>query len=242
MTISAQPINGYSLDAQATFEELDRRVNEVFANVKAWRGWRMISDPSTPAEHILALVREIFRSVCWYQSHTTEAGFHMFGRLPKNEVKLMQMLSAHKAEEAEHGLWALEDHGKLGGHQEDAVVAAASPATFAVAAVWWRMARVESPFGYLGAEYLFEQLTALVTQAALPVIEARKLPREGLRFLIEHATEDARHATFLRHLILDVATRYPESSAAMFRCFDYFNAVYPLPVWDEAYRRATVEK
>ena len=29
-----------------------------------------------------------------------------------------------------------------------------------------------------------------------------------------------------------------ESVAAMNRCFDYFNAVYPLPVWEEAYERA----
>jgi hypothetical protein len=24
----------------------------------------------------------------------------------------------------------------------------------------------------------------------------------------------------------------------MFRCFDYFHHVYPLPVWDEAFERA----
>jgi pyrroloquinoline quinone (PQQ) biosynthesis protein C len=113
-----------------------------------------------------------------------------------------------------------------------------SPATFAVAAVWWRMAQVEDPLGYLGAEYLFEQLTALVTQAALPIIQGRALPRDGLRFVIEHATEDVKHATFIKHLILDVATRYPDSAQAMLRCFDYFHAVYPLPVWDEAFERA----
>ena len=100
------------------------------------------------------------------------------------------------------------------------------------------MAQVEEPLGYLGAEYLFEQLTALVTQAALPVIEGRDLPRDGLRFVIEHATEDVKHATFIKHLILDVVTRYPHSAPAMLRCFDYFHAVYPLPVWDEAYVRA----
>ena len=69
-----------------------------------------------------------------------------------------------------------------------------------------------------------------MTQAALPIIKGRDLPQDGLRFVIEHATEDAKHAAFLKHLILDVATRYPESGAAMLRCFDYFHAVYPLPV------------
>lgn len=226
----------YSDHAIATFEELDRRVSAIFEEVKAWRGWKAISDPATPREQIVATIREIFRSVVWYQAHTTEAGFHMFGRFPKHEVKLIQAVCSHKAEEAEHGVWAREDHAKLGGAE---VSEPPSPATFVVAAVWWRMAAQEEPLGYLGAEYLFEQLTALVTQAALPIIKGKNLPRDGLRFIIEHATEDVKHATFFKHLILDVATRYPASTDAMFRCFDYFHAVYPLQVWDEAYERAT---
>ncbi|MET3614946.1 hypothetical protein ABID16_003289 [Rhizobium aquaticum] len=227
----------YTEEAYLVFEELDTRVTRIFEDVKAWRGWRLISAGNTPKQEIMALVREIFRSVVWYQAHTTEAGFHMFGRLPKKDVRLIQQLSSHKAEEAEHGVWAQEDHAKSGGSATDRSIPP-SPATFAVAAVWWRMAQVEEPLGYLGAEYLFEQLTALVTQAALPIIEGRDLPRESLRFVIEHATEDAKHAVFLKHLILDVVTRYPGSGDAMLRCFDYFHAVYPLPVWDEAYERA----
>ncbi|AWN36374.1 iron-containing redox enzyme family protein [Methylobacterium radiodurans] len=234
--MNAMPPIRYSEAAQATFCELDRRVTEIYEQVREWRGWRLISDPQTPRETILGLVREIIRSVAWYQAHTTEAGFHMFGRLPKSDVRLIQALCGHKAEEAEHGLWAHEDHAKLGGSPA-AVAAPPLPATFAVAAVWWRMAQVEDPLGYLGAEYLFEQLTALVTQAALPIIAGRNLPRDGLRFVIEHATEDAKHATFLKHTIMDVVTRYPESPEAMFRCFDYFHHVYPLPVWDEALQR-----
>jgi hypothetical protein len=237
MNIVVQPGQTYSKEAHRTFNELDRRVQAIFAEIQAWRGWRVIADPATPNDRILSLVREIFRAVCWYQAHTTEAGFHMFGRLPKTEVRLMQALSGHKAEEAEHGVWALEDYSKLGG-QKSKTEMPPSPATFAVAAVWWRMAQVEEPLGYLGAEYLFEQLTALVTQAALPIIQGRALPRDGLRFVIEHATEDVKHATFIKHLILDVATRYPDSAQAMLRCFDYFHAVYPLPVWDEAFERA----
>jgi hypothetical protein len=238
MNIAVAKSTTYSLEAYRTFEELDRRVTKILGDVQEWRGWRKIIDPATPKADIIALVREIFRAVSWYQSHTTEAGFHMFGRLPKADVRLIQSLCGHKAEEAEHGVWALEDHGKLGGVTSDATSVPPSPATFAVAAVWWRMAQVEEPLGYLGAEYLFEQLTALVTQAALPIIDGRDLPRDGLRFIIEHATEDVKHATFIKHLILDVVTRYPHSAAAMLRCFDYFHAVYPLPVWDEALQRA----
>lgn len=237
MNLAVKNNETYSEEALRTFEELDRRVLKIFGQVKEWRGWKMIGDPAAPRSDIIALVREIFRAVSWYQSHTTEAGFHMFGRLPKSDVRLIQQLCGHKAEEAEHGVWALEDHGKLGGAASDATETPPSPATFAVAAVWWRMAYVEEPLGYLGAEYLFEQLTALVTQAALPIIQGRDLPRDGMRFIIEHATEDVKHATFIKHLILDVVTRYPRSAPAMLRCFDYFHAVYPLQVWDEAYER-----
>lgn len=216
------------------FRMLDDKVAEVFKAVEAWEGWQIISDPKTPPATLLAFVREIYRSVCWYQPHTTEASFHMIGRFPKGEVRLIQSAAAHKAEEAEHGLWAREDMAKLG--EQDLTLA--SPATFAVAAVWWRIAQHEEPLGYLGAEYLYEQLTALATKAALPIIEGRNLPRDEMRFVIEHATEDAKHATFLKHLIIDVVTRYPGSEVAMARCFDYFRQVWPLPVWKEALERA----
>jgi Iron-containing redox enzyme len=239
MTTSAAAVrHQYSAEAHRAFDQLDRRVDGVFEQMKAWRGWQLFVHPETHHDQMLGMIREILKSVTWYQPHTTEAGFHMIGRLAKNEVKLVQALCSHKAEEAEHGLWALEDHGILAERAAKTKQEPSSPAAFAVAAVWWRMAQVEDPFGYLGAEYLFEKLTALVTQAALPVIEERDLPRGGLRFVIEHAREDAKHAKFLEHLILDVVTRYPESVVAMNRCFDYFNAVYPLPVWDEAYERA----
>ena len=232
-----QPL-GYSIQATATFNELDRRVLRIFAEVQAWRGWMHISQPDVRPDQIIAAIREVFRSVAMYQSFTTEAGFYMIGRLPKGEVRLLQQLCGHKAEEAEHGLWAVEDYLKLGG-DEESLNLPPTPATFAVAAVWWRMAEVEDPFGYLGAEYLFEQLTMLVTQALLPILQKHGLSHDGLRFAVEHATEDAKHAVFVKHLILETVTRYPASAAAMLRCFDYFHAVYPLPVWDEAFQRAT---
>lgn len=236
MNIIVKESSKYSDEANAAFERLHAKVKSVFSQVTAWRGWSLMHHPDTPRDQIIALIREVFRSVVMYQGHTTEAGFHMFGRLPKREVRLIQALCSHKAEEAEHGIWAAEDHQKLGGAHSPEIKP--SPATFAVAAVWWRMAEMEDPLGYLGAEYLFEELTALATAALIPLIEARDLPREGFRFIIEHATEDAKHATFIKHLILDVATRYPESIESMFRCFDYFNQVYPIPVWNEAFERA----
>ncbi len=232
----ARPKTRYSQEALDTFAELDRRVDACFERVKSSRPWLFFTDPKTSSQQVIAVVREIFRAVSWYQVHTTEAGFHMFGRLPKHDVQLIRTLCSHKAEEAEHGIWAWEDYRRLGG---DPKAVLPSPATFAVSAVWWRMAQIEDPLGYLGAEYLFEQLTALIAPVAMDVFALRGLSgNSGLCFIAEHAVEDQKHATFLKHTILDVVTRYPGSSVAMLRCYEYFEYVYPLPVWDEAYERA----
>ena len=145
----------------------------------------------------------------------------------------------HKTEEAEHGLWALRDYLELGGEAARAKDAPPDPATFAVASVWWRLAQVEDPWAYLGAEYLFEYLTVKVTEPLVEIFHRRGFPPVGLQFIIEHATEDVQHATLIRSLIVEVATRFPGSEAAMLRGFDYFQQVYPLPVWSAAYERSS---
>lgn len=79
----------YTQEAMDTFAELDRRVSTCSERVKSSRAWTSFADPSTTERQLIALVRELFRSVSWYQPHTTEAGFHMFGRLPKGDVRLI---------------------------------------------------------------------------------------------------------------------------------------------------------
>ena len=73
----------------------------------------------------------------------------------------------------------------------------------------------------------------------VPLFRERGFKPDGFRFIIDHATEDEKHAKLIRQLICDSVTRHPETEAAMLRCFDYFKQVYPLPVWMEAYQRAT---
>jgi len=231
-------VTRYSSEAESAFEEIEDRVTEIFDQVRAWRGWRLVTDQASDPAAFRAVVREIFYAVHLYQADTTEAGFRMIGRLPKQEGKLIQVLTHHKAEEAEHGLWAYEDFLALGGG-DHAARRPQSPATFAVAAVWWWMAESEDPLGYLGAEYLFENLTERVTKEIMSMLAARDIPGDGLRFIVEHATEDVKHSNLLRHLVKDTVTRIPGSEAAMMRCLDHFAHVYPLPVWDEAFIRAT---
>ncbi len=226
----------YSDDARSVLEALDARIASVIADVQTLRGWRLIFDANGTNEQVLAFIREVMLTVVQYQSDTTEASMHWLGRLPKTEHRLMRSLVNHKAEEAEHGLWAARDFIALGGAPE-ALVRPATPSTYAVAAMWWRMAHCEPPLGYLGAEYLFENLTARLCEPLLPTLEARRLPLDRLGFLVEHATEDIKHTNLIAHHVLDVATRYPESGDMMLRCFDLFRHVYPMPIWSEAMDR-----
>lgn len=219
-------------------DTLDARVDAIIAEVHRTPYWREAIAPQTPAPRVTAILREIFLSIHRYQPHTTEAGFAMLGRLPKGEQRLMKLLLLHKVEEAEHGLWALRDYLALGG-TADVAKTAPDPATFAVAAVWWRLAQVEEPWSYLGAEYLFEYLTARLTAPLVAALDARGFARDGIGFVVEHATEDVKHTQLIRSLIVDVAERVPDSPTAILRGFDYFAHVYPLPVWDAAYARAT---
>ena len=154
---------------------------------------------------------------------------------------MLKLTTLHKVEESEHGEWAFRDFQILGGDKKYAMKTPPSPATFAVTGVWWRMAVAEEPLGYFGAEYLFEYLTLILAQPIVELFRQRGFKADGLKFIIDHATEDEKHAKLVRHLISDAVTRYPDSEAAMIRCFDYFRQVYPLPVWTEAYGRATAK-
>lgn len=227
----------YSHDAKAVLASLERRLEAVWTVVETAPVWRTLMSPDTPLALARAVIREVMFAVHQYQPLTTEAGFAMLGRLPKSEGKLLTSLLSHKAEEAEHGLWATRDFVRLGG-SSDRVALPLSPAAFATVAVWDRMARVEDPFGYLGAEYLFECLTMLVTPRVTEILSRRGLPAEQFGFVSEHAVEDIKHTNMIVHWILDISTRHPESGRAMIRCFDFFASVYPLPVWSEAWHRA----
>lgn len=227
----------YSDHGRAALIDLEARLTTIERRVFASEYWRALTGQVSSPRLVRAFLREVMRTVCAYQPLTTEAGFAMLGRLPKHEVRLLSSLVAHKAEEAGHALWAQRDAGRLGdGHAP--AFAECSPATFAVAAVWQRMATVEDPFGYLGAEFLFEALTARLTPLARDAAVRHGIAPEDIGFIADHAVEDVKHTNLIVHWILDIATRYPERAAAMRRCFDCFAQVYPEPVWQEAFDNA----
>lgn len=232
----------YSESAKAVLAALEARLAAVEARVLVSEPWRALVSAETDARLVRAFLREVMGAVHQYQPLTTEAGFTMLGRLPKHEEKLLTSLLLHKAEEATHSAWARRDMALLAdatpAGAAPADVEAISPANFAVAAVWSYLAATESPFGYLGAEYLFEALTMRVAPLAREAAALRGVSDAQMGFIVEHATEDIKHTNLITHWILDVATRYPAAGASMLRAFDRFAAVYPVPVWTEALQRA----
>lgn len=219
---------------------LSARIASVVDDFRASDIWSAVSDTGTPRGVVAAILREIYFEVCCYQPLTTKAGFLMIGSIEASERKVMKSLLLHKWDEVEHVQWAERGFLALGGDPSRLERASQhpTPQAFAVAAVWDRLATQVHPLAYIGAEYLFESLTAEITKFALPALERAGLGGDGLYFVSEHATEDIKHTNLLGYLADDVCARRPELVEPMLYAFDCFRAVYPMPIWMEAYRRA----
>lgn len=214
-------------------EELSDKMDKVMTAIEQEDFWKFLLAPNTSLQQIETVLSEVFLRIWWYQPQASEAGFHMLGRFPKSETRLLKSLLMHKAEEGIHGEWALRDYLLLGGDREK--IGTPSPSCFAVVATWWLMAQKEDPMGYLGAEFLFEELTARVCQPLIPLFKTKGVDLTKIGFIVEHATEDIKHSNLLRYCAEELHSRHPQSRDSMLRCFDYFNQVYPVPVWREAY-------
>ncbi len=219
---------------------LNRRVDDVIVEFWASPLGRLIEHSRESHALLTATIREVYWEIHCYHPATTKAGFALLGSLSPADKKLMKALLLHKWEEVEHRVWALDGYIALGGDtsrigQEDS---ACSPGAFAVAAVWERIASSMHPLSYLGAEYLFEHLTAKLAVVALSSMELRSFPAEGMRFIVDHASEDQRHSAMLQKLLANVERSHPQVVEQILFAFDCFRHVYPMPLWTAAYQRA----
>jgi hypothetical protein len=230
----------YTNDARRLLRVLEARLDDVVERVHDSQVWKALCSSDSSACLVRGVIREIMLEICAYQPLTTRAGFAMLGRLPKHETKLLTSLVHHKSEEAEHSEWAKRDFLLLGG-TASRLIAAPSPASYAVIAVWDALAEYEDPFAYLGAEYLFECLTMRLAPELVSVLRTNGFPLGNIGFVVEHASEDVKHTNLIVHWILDVASRYPDRQDAIVRGFDYFAHVYPSAVWAAAFERALRE-
>jgi pyrroloquinoline quinone (PQQ) biosynthesis protein C len=125
----------------------------------------------------------------------------------------------------------------LGGAEAAARATRMSPTAFNTAAFWRMLAHKRDPYAYLGALYLFEGLTPIVTGMVKGNLADRGVPAAALEYIEFHSTEDIRHTKIVDHLIAEMSATAPEAEDSIIFGFDTFRQVYPLPGWWAAYRR-----
>ena len=226
-------------ELDAFVDALDARIGRLLGEIQRMDAWKVLMAPDTDPALVRAIMREVYLEIYSYQPHVIEATIAIIGRMPKADAKMIGTMLRHQAEEADHGEMALRDYVALGGDLSYARRRRISPASFAAASVWWGLWRMESPFAYLGALYPFEGLTPLVSQIAKARLEQADFPRNALEYIEFHATEDVKHAKLVRVLLKKVARQYEGAAAAILYGMECFLAVYPIPVWQTAYERAS---
>ncbi len=219
---------------------LDARIASLLAEIECSELWKTLTSPKTKPDFIRLLLREVYLEITSYQPHVIEAAIASIGQMPRSmPVRMVKAMLRHQAEEFDHGEMALRDYVALGGSEEYAREQhRISPASFAVSAVWWMITKVRDPFAYLGALYPFEGLTPIISQRVMAILAQKDFPGEAKEYLTFHSTEDEKHAALVKAMIEEAVRRYPEAYDSVVEGMERFLAVYPLPVWETAYRRA----
>lgn len=212
---------------------LDRLVDEI----RRTEFFKVSSSPKADPALVSATLKHIYLSIYQYQPHVTEATFTAVGRMPKHSERLIKTMIRQQVEEVEHADMALRDYAKLGG---DPALAEGPmfPECAAVAAVCHFLGEHCHPASYLGFMYIFEALTPIMATEAQKVMSATSYLPEAREFVDLHATEDIKHTNMILAVIQQLLRIDPSAGEAILFGLRTFTAVYPIPVWDAAYRRA----
>lgn len=245
MSIASEVDLGFTPETLSPAElvaALDRQVAAIMEEIERSELWACLADPATPDLLVRATLREIYLEIALYQPTAIEGAVRAIAQFPRQmPVAWWDEMLRHQVEEFDHGEMALRDYHAFGGDAEAARRRPPSPSAFAVGAIWTMIAERRDPFLYLGAVYLFDALTPIVTARAAAALSGRRLGATGLEFITHHATADVAHAEQIARLIEDVAGHYPARKASIAYGFAYFRHVYPLPCWLAALRRARLE-
>ncbi len=242
MALTADPPETWSEEALDAFvDSLETRIQRLLGEIKATPVWQAVTAPDADPTLIRLIMREVYLEIYSYQPHVITATIAIIGRMPKSDPRMISKMLIHQAEEADHGEMALRDYVALGGDEQFARSRRISPESFAVASVWWGLWHMEDPFAYLGALYPFEGLTPIVSQLARDAIKKKGFPGQALEYIDFHAEEDIKHANLVRKLLKHAVNTYPTAADSILAGIEYFLAVYPIPVWMSAYRRAVTE-
>ncbi len=201
--------------------------------------WNALTAKDASVPFVRRMMSEIYADIVGYQPEVIEAAIAAIGQFPRSmSPRLIKSMLAHQGDEFDHGEMAFRDVVGLGMNAGEMRERPASPEPFAVAGVWWMIAKIRDPFLYIGALYLFEGLTPAVTGAVKASLRTNGLTDSSLEYIEFHSTEDIKHANLVNHLIGEVSAAYPEKVESIQRGFMYFRQVYPLPIWRAAYERA----
>jgi hypothetical protein len=220
-------------------EELDRRVAALVSTIEQEPFFGAVVGAERSPALTRAVLREVYLEIAWYQPDVIEATVAVIGQMPRSLMpKRVQSMLLHQVEEWDHGEMALRDYVELGGSESFARSSRMSPSAFAVAAYWRMLAHKRDPFAYLGALFLFEGLTPIVSARVQEAIAGSDYPAGASEYVDFHASEDLKHQRLVRHLIDTVAREEPAARTAMLHGYDCFAHVYPLPAWRAAFERA----
>jgi len=218
---------------------LDERIDEIKLKLEATEVWNVLTSDSTDPTMLQHILRELYLEIVWYQHDALSGAISAIGELPRSvSAKLIQSMLVHQADEFDHGLMARQDYIALGGEESRVDKSNMSPSACAIAAFWNYCAHRMNPFSYLGALYLFEALTPWISETLLARVKKAGFPANSYGFGEFHAIEDIKHRNLVRHMIGDVAKKHPESIRPIMhgnQCFEY---VFPVPIFDAAYKRA----
>lgn len=218
---------------------LERRVLETLARVEAAECWKLLMNPATSPALAQRILTEVYLEIAMYQPEAIEAAIASIGQMPRDmPVSWLADMLHHQVEEFDHGEMAIRDFASMGGAERYARTRKPSPSAFAVAAMWRYITHKRDPFLYLGAVYLFDGLTPIVTEKAMGLLSGAADAARGMEFIIHHATADIAHTAAVRQLIVDVGDKYPHSIPSIALGYEYFAQVYPLPGWEAAVSRA----
>jgi len=219
---------------------LDKRIQDVIDDVEQSEVWELVFNPDADPKISIEIMKEIYLEIVMYQPDVIEATIATIAQMPRSlPVPLFDEMLHHQVEEFDHGEMALKDYIALGGDEEYARNRRMSPSAFSISAMWRMLCHIRDPFAYLGAIYPFEGLTPIVTEKVKGALREKGMGEDSLGYVEYHSTEDKEHARMLKELIETVADKYPESKESICYGIEYFLAIYPLPAWNAAAKRAT---
>lgn len=218
---------------------LEHRVGALMHKIQQEEFWTTVMAPNASPQVVQAVMKEIYLEIVGYQPHVIEAAIASIAQMPRlMKVRLVRSMLYHQADEWDHGEMALRDYVNMGGDEAYARACKMSPASFAVAGVWWMITHLRDPFAYIGALYLFEGLTPTVTGLIKERLREKGMKDENLEYVEFHSTEDLKHARLVNHMIAESVAHYPNAVESVKRGYEYFEEVYPIPVWRTAFERA----